>query len=349
MGQRWKKRPEGSNWGDFGIDDQIGRLNLLTADKVRLAAQEIQQGLVFSLSLPLDFPGGNVLNENRYPPILRPSLRHGDVNMNYVFSQRNADSQDVFCDDLAILHLQYSTQWDGLCHVGALFDIHDNGNPVAVYYNGFLAGEHIQAPESASDCGIADHIKPQSTSSAKALGIENMAATGVQGRGVMIDLHKHLGDKRVVVNYAMLEQIMRADGVEVEESDMLCLHTGLANLILQMNKSPDPEVLHNSCAVLDGSDVALQNWIRESGISVIATDNYAVEDYPAELPNKHCSLLPLHNLCLFKLGIHLGELWHLTPLANWLNEQHLYRFLLTAPPLRLPGAVGSPVSPVATV
>jgi len=27
---RWKNRPEGSTWGDFGPDDQLGRLNLLT-------------------------------------------------------------------------------------------------------------------------------------------------------------------------------------------------------------------------------------------------------------------------------------------------------------------------------
>ena len=31
---RWKRRPAGSTWGDWGPDDQLGRLNLLTADKV---------------------------------------------------------------------------------------------------------------------------------------------------------------------------------------------------------------------------------------------------------------------------------------------------------------------------
>ena len=30
---RWKHRPEGSTWGDWGPDDQLGRLNLLTPDK----------------------------------------------------------------------------------------------------------------------------------------------------------------------------------------------------------------------------------------------------------------------------------------------------------------------------
>jgi len=47
--------------------------------------------------------------------------------------------------------------------------------------------------------------------------------------------------------------------------------------------------------------------------------------------------------------VNLGELWHLTPLAEWLRAHGRYRFLLTAPPLRLPGAVGSPVTPIATV
>lgn len=59
--------------------------------------------------------------------------------------------------------------------------------------------------------------------------------------------------------------------------------------------------------------------------------------------------LPLHGHCLFKLGVPLGELWHLSALAEWLHEHRRSRFLLTAPPLRLPGAVGSPVTPVATV
>ena len=28
--QRWRRRPLGSNWGEFGPDDQRGRLNLIT-------------------------------------------------------------------------------------------------------------------------------------------------------------------------------------------------------------------------------------------------------------------------------------------------------------------------------
>jgi len=42
-------------------------------------------------------------------------------------------------------------------------------------------------------------------------------------------------------------------------------------------------------------------------------------------------------------------MWYFTELARWLREHGRGRFLLTAPPLRLPGAVGSPATPVATV
>jgi hypothetical protein len=38
---RWKKRPPGSNWGDFGKDDQAGRLNLITPEKVLQGIAEV--------------------------------------------------------------------------------------------------------------------------------------------------------------------------------------------------------------------------------------------------------------------------------------------------------------------
>ena len=90
--------------------------------------------------------------------------------------------------------------------------------------------------------------------------------------------------------------------------------------------------------------------VRAGDRVVLIADNYAVESHPATgEPEGCCATLPLHEHCLFKQGIHLGELWHLTPLAEWLRAHGRRRFLLTAPPLRLPGAVGSPVTPVATV
>ena len=82
MAKRWQKRPAGSNWGEFGDDDQRGRLNLLTA-KLRLRAMdEVKTGEVFCLSHPLDRPGGSILNANRKPPVFHPVYRGSEVYFN---------------------------------------------------------------------------------------------------------------------------------------------------------------------------------------------------------------------------------------------------------------------------
>ena len=77
MTKRWTQRPEGSTWGDWGDDDELGRINLLTPEKVLEGVREVQAGISFCLSLPLDFPGGTILNQRRHPPGRRPHRGHG--------------------------------------------------------------------------------------------------------------------------------------------------------------------------------------------------------------------------------------------------------------------------------
>jgi kynurenine formamidase len=326
-------------------------MNLLTPEKVLQGIREVREGLSFNLSLPLDFPGGNALNPRRLPPVLRPTLRNGKANMNYQLRCDDPNCTDVISDDLVIMHLQYSTQWDSLAHVGSVFDVQDDGQLQAVYYNGFRAGVDVEGPDSAAGAGIFDFAKVprESTSRAKKLGIENMSARCVQGRAVMIDLHAHVGRARALVDHDMLQDILKKDGVTVEPGDMVCLHTGFAQMILEMNRQPDPHALESSCAVLEGRDPRLLQWITDTGLIALIADNYAVEAHPPSSHPGTCAFLPLHEHCLFKLGVHLGEIWHLTPLADWLRAHDRNRFLLTAPPLRLPGAVGSPATPIATV
>ncbi len=346
MTPRWSHRPEGSTWGDFGPDDQLGRLNLVTREKVLQGIAEVREGKGLCLSLPLDYPGGNVLNPRRFPPKLAPTLRHGHPNMAYPLSRDDPQLADVVCDDVVTLTLQYSTQWDSLCHVGQEFDVDGDGKPEMVFYNGFRAGEDIVGPVDyrggeARERG--EHV------GARALGIENVAKACVQGRAVMIDLEAHFGREGRLVGYADIKHVMDKDGVAVEPGDFVCLRTGFADLLLSMNRKPDERV-HSACAALDGRDERLRQWVAESGLVALVADNYAVERLPARpCESDHCASLPLHDLCLFRLGVYLGELWFLSELADWLRAKGRSRFLLTAPPLRLPGAVGSPVTPVATV
>jgi hypothetical protein len=349
MTQRWTRRPEGSTWGDFGPDDQIGRLNLITPERVRAAARGVREGLVFCLSMPLDRPGGTALSPSRHPPVLRPTLRNGRVRMNYRVSVDNPNATDLICDDAAVLHTQYSTHWDAFSHVGFMFDADGDGVAEPRYYNGFRADKDIEGPADPVDAGSTGVFEAKSTSNAKALGIERMAAAGVQGRGVMLALHRGAGEARTVIGYEALMRVIESDGVEIETGDMVCLHTGYTDLLLRNFGKVDAELAHNRCAVLNGRDQRLLHWITDSFLSVLIADNFAVESFPAIEHNGCCAAAPLHEHCLFKLGVHLGELWHLSPLARWLRQAGRYRFLLTAPPLRLPGATGSPATPIATV
>lgn len=345
---RWTVRPEGSTWGDFGPDDHLGRLNLITPETVLRGAAEIREGLSFSLSLPLDLPGGSSLNPNRLPPVVRPNLRHGKVNMNVQMSGLNPGATDVLSDDLVVLYTQYSTQWDSLAHVGSMFDVDGSGNPVPVYYNGFRAGVDVVGPASVDGAGVPPE-GCEATSSAGPLGIDGMARHGVQTKGVLIDLARHLGDRRVIVTFDMLDEILRADGITVQSGDIVLFHTGFATRLVEMGGRPDSEILDGVGAVLDGRDARLQEWISKTGMAAIAADNYAVEAYPATPQPGLSSMLPLHEHCLFRLGLPLGELWYLDELARELAERQRSAFFLTAPPLRLPGAVGSPLTPVATL
>ena len=342
---RWKRRPSGSNWGDFGPDDCIGRLNLLSREKILQGIACVKEGRSFCLSLPLDYPGGNTLNPRRYPPQLTATKQHGRANYVYPFSIENAEHTDVCCDDIVLLTLQYSTQWDSLAHMGSLFDANGDGVPEPVFYNGWRAGEDVRAPPVEND----DREPRVDGCDAGNLSIAKMAETGVQGRGVLIDLERHVGRERVLVGYDQLMEICDGDGVTVEPGDMVCLYTGFADVILEMNRHPDADRLHKSCAALDGRDKKLLKWITDSELAVLIADNYAVEGFPSRPGKGLHAMLPLHEHCLFKLGVHLGELFYLRELALWLREHGRSHFLLTAPPLRLPGAAGSPVSAVATV
>jgi kynurenine formamidase len=347
MSQRWKNRPPGSNWGEFGPDDQRGRMNLVTREKVLQGIAEVKEGITFCLSLPLDYPGGQVLNPRRAAPRLAATMRDGEQFFCRPLAKDNPDLTDVISDDQVLLALQYSTQWDSFAHIGSRFDADGDGKPEIVFYNGFRAGEDVKP---AAEKNSAEPWAKYEGTEAKALGIQNLAEHGVQGRGVLIDLHHHFGRKHHAVSCDELMKILEKDRVVVEKGDMVCLYTGFADVILEMRKKPDPKLLHETCTGLDGRDPKLLQWISDSGLACLLADNYAVELIQTSVTApKPRPMLPLHEHCLFKNGIHLGEMWYLTELARWLREHKRNRFLLTAPPLRLPGAVGSPATPIATV
>ena len=63
-------------------------------------------------------------------------------------------------------------QWDALAHCGSRIDADGDGVREVVFYDGFRGGSDIAGPDAAGGTG------------ARALGIEQLARAGVQGRGV---------------------------------------------------------------------------------------------------------------------------------------------------------------------
>jgi kynurenine formamidase len=337
----WKRRPDGANWGDFGANDELGRLNLITSERRLAGLREAQEGLCFTLSLPLDFPGGDLQPPFRQPPRLSSTLSSHNLPVTDLF--QIPDVPDTVNDDKVTLCTQYSTQWDSLCHIGCHFDADGDGVAESLYYNGFKAGLHVVSQDDSGN------------SRAHALGMEKMAMGGVQGRAVLVDLKRIYGEQKVSVGYDALMRALDAQAVDVRPGDFFCTYTGFGDLLLAMDKKPDAHRLHNSFADIDGKDERLLQWITDSGIVAICSDTMSIEAHPlqeggcAAHRNFDTPLLSLHHHCIFKLGMYLGELWYFEELAAWLRSRNRSAFLLTAPPLRLPGAVGSPLTPVATV
>lgn len=331
--QRWLKRPEGSNWGDFGENDQVGRMNLVTPERRRNALAEAREGECFVLGLPLDYPKVPTFSGRCPPRLEAASDGNGGLAYDWLW---DSGGIEVINDDRVIMDLQYSTQWDGLSHYGCCFDADGDGEVEHNFYNGYRSDRDFIQP--------ADGIAPR----AVALGIENLAQTCVQGRGVLVDVRNAGEGRHKLVGYDGLMRAIDAQGADVEQGDFLCIYTGYADLLLRDGAAVSRSELADTPG-LNGGDKLLLEWVDKSGLAAICADNPMVEKLDGVETCAGGARLQLHEHCLFKLGIHLGEFWWFGGIAPWLAAHNRAHFLLTAPPLNLPGAVGSPVTPIGTV
>ena len=338
MTQKWTNRPPGSNWGEFGPEDQLGRLNCLTDETTLKAAQEIRVGKRFCLSLPLNVPVTDATNPRRKPPILKPVVRDGHTAFNLRIDTFDHGSTQVVSDDAVLLYNQHSSQWDSLAHIGGVFDADGDGIEETVQYNG-----HRIVDDTGE--GVYGELGAQN------LGIEHMARHCVQGRGVLLNMKKHFGNESRPVSYDGVMRMLEADGIEIETGDIVCCYTGYADKLIEFGAAVPANLPRTHCPAFDGFDRKLLQWIDDSGMSVLVSDNRAVEYEHVGRPEgmDKGPGLPIHELCLFKLGIHLGEMWYFTEIAERLEANGRNRFFMTAPPLHLPGAVGSPANPIGTV
>ncbi|KUI11343.1 cyclase [Mycobacterium sp. GA-1285] len=314
------------NWGRWGDDDELGTLNFITPEKVAEAASLVKKGKVISLGG--DFSSGGPQGAFKF----RPNPTHvmtvdgGDASTLVRYGPewlRNAVAADVsaffadnpfrFNDDMIVMPLQAATQWDAISHV-----YYED-----MLYNGFPA-------DSVTSFG-AFH-----------LGIEKVDVKGITSRGVLLDVVKHRGadvflEPGKPVTPAELDDIARDQGVTVSSGDVVVIHTGWWTRFLSTGDGAEPgSGLHWTCA----------RWLHDHDVAAVAADNLMVED-PDPANGVEGTFLPMHMICLRDMGLMFGEYWDLTGLAADCAADGVYEFQLVAPPLKVVGAVGAPVSPIA--
>lgn len=212
-------------------------------------------------------------------------------------------------DDFLMLNLQGGTSIDGLAHVWL----------GAEMYNGF-PGNLVRS------------------SGAHRLGIEN--AEWIIARGVLVDIPAYKGvpyfKEQYLITRADVEGCARAQGVELRAGDALLVRTGY--MALWDGKSDHPG------GPVSGIGIEVARFVAEKDIAVVGADQVSVETNLASDRARGVHI-PVHVELIRNHGVHLLEMLYLEELAR----DRVYEFLFVVAPLKIRGASGSPINPVAVV
>jgi kynurenine formamidase len=225
------------------------------------------------------------------------------------------ESEFKFADDYIYMPLQGSTQWDALSHAWYGETLY-NGVPESAIRGAPVAG------------------------GATRLGIENVKDSLV-GRGVLIDVLAYKGGTLpagYVITRADLEGALEKQGTEVHPGDIVLVRTGYVGGYYQIEDPAARFQYLRGPQTGIGRDVV--PWIHEKQIAAMAADNLGLEAVPIPADSVHGAMLK-------DLGVYMGEIWWLDDLAADCAADGRYAFFLAAQPLHIPGAVGSPLNPVA--
>ena len=266
-----------------------------------------------------------------------PVARHRHVPRHVIFSN-GADYRDDYVDGL---YLQGTTQVDSLRH----FRHADHG-----FYNG--TADEAVTPDSPT------------------IGVNRYAERGIVGRGVLIDIERHLRKRGRALDHrageafpvSLLDEVAAAQNVQFKPGDILLMRTGWMdcyfNDMTQAERERLPQALKSSGLLQAPETVA---WLWNHRIAVGASDNAGFEAIPS-VPTSpfvskrdraagadpiHAGLM--HPTLIALLGLCIGELWDLEALALDCAATGVYDCMVSCKPLNLTGGVGSPANAIAIV
>jgi len=373
------------NWGRWGEDDELGMLNELGSEEMFRGMQAVLRGGAenierFTLQTPMTGEAIDALvGQGEFP-----TTDTGDPAFPGRFPARKDNTADWrnaadnagmrFADDRfdAPLYLQGTSHVDALGH-GWFADQDTNGDGAIdqadeQLYNGFSAETSASTRSydlpvpglSPGESGEEEATAVSEVNTLSRADISNAADAGIQGRGVLLDVGREMGDEEngwLDLNESItlqdLQDTAEAQGVEIQERDILIIRTG------SIERARDPEAPWHALAEpgLKYSD-ALVEFIDEMEIPYIAGDNLPVEKVQHEVTEEELNdgredlagtyVLPVHGVCLRNLGVTINEVLDLSDLAAACAEDGVYTFLFTAAPLHVEGGTGAPVNPIVT-
>jgi kynurenine formamidase len=178
----------------------------------------------------------------------------------------------------------------------------------------------------------------------KSSGAEKNAITvaeeGIVSRGVLLDIPALRGvdylEPGERISAADLSAAEERQGLAVEAGDILFVRTGRDTRRDELGAWPPFDGMA-------GLAVDCLPWLRERDVAVLGSDGIS-DTLPSEIEGW---LLPIHEVILPSMGVHLIDNARLGPLAAACAERGRYAFQLTIAPLRLVGGTASPINPIA--
>jgi len=200
---------------------------------------------------------------------------------------------------------------------------------VGTQFDGFAHQSHRN---SHYNCFKTDEISTRSGFTK--LGIQNAGA--FIARGVLIDVAGFKGVEMLGDTYEItvedLEGALKKQGTVLQPGDAIIINTGWGRLY-----GKDNARFVKSCP---GIGVKAAEWLVSKDPLLLGSDNWPVEVAPNPDP---LISLPVHQIALVVNGVHLLEQLKLDELA----AKQAYEFAFMMQPLKIQGATGSTVAPIA--
>jgi kynurenine formamidase len=212
------------------------------------------------------------------------------------------------CEDVLILPSHSVTHMDALSHVFA------DGQ----FYNGFPASG-FRPNTGAEHCGIEK-------------------SGGFVARAVLLDMAAYAGESWLDPSHVIAPNEISAcasrQGVEIRPADVVLIRTGWQDQFL--DAAAKGETLAN---VQPGIGLDAAKHLASLDVAAVGSDNSGIEPLPFPAGEE----LAVHRELLVRRGIYLIENMWLRELA----DDRCYESLFVAAPLNVPGASGSPLTPIA--